>query len=518
MSNASGDRDLPGNDGDLDGHLTLQLQPPPDSYGSSVGGAIFNFTNCIVGAGAIGLGGAFADSGGLVSVGTIVFFALLTKLSLDLVVILSVENARDGRSASYEELGELAYGKVGRTAVVVSKFLYSFGCLVAYVIVVKDNFASALQHFLFGGSSNDTNDNWLNRFLSQDGAQDTVTWILGVFVILPLCLLRDMTPLSTLGIVSIASMCCIVLIVIYIYLGHPDIRRVGGSVYENWFEIRPGYVESWGTFVFTFVSQHTVNLAFESLKPEIRTVESWRKVSRWSIVLASSISLTVGMVVYITFWESTQSDLFDMYPPMRIVDLAKILLCITMLLTFPLPFFSCRELLIVSLIQPLLVDSNTQQTTTSNATNGSLEAGSADLTEPLLSEDGTGDHTDDNMEAEDNVDSTSVMFEDPRSDIGVVCQLMLPGEDKQLSLPLHVALSVGFWAGSTFLAIVSPNLGDILDLVGSGSGTAMAFILPGLISFQLQGYTRLAMFILVVGGAIGFVGTACSLKKLLGDI
>ena len=218
---------------------TLQEE---EESGSSLYGAIFNFTNCIVGAGAIGLGGAFADSGGLISVATILFFAFLTKLSLDLVVQMSVENenAQQRRSASYEELGALAFGRAGRLAVLLSKFLYSFGCMVAYIIVVKDNFAPALQHFIFGSGDNDS---WLNRFLLQDGANDLVTWFLGISVILPLCLLRDMTPLSNLGAVSIGAMISIVAIVIYIYVDDPDIRREGGSTYENWFQIRRGYVE-----------------------------------------------------------------------------------------------------------------------------------------------------------------------------------------------------------------------------------------------------------------------------------
>ena len=177
---------------------------------------------------------------------TILFFALLTKLSLDLVVAMSVENSQttpeDGqRSASYEELGDIAFGRVGRLAVLLSKFFYSFGCMVAYVIVIKDNFAPALQHFIFGGSSN--SDSWFNHFLLRDDAQDLVTWFLGIFVILPLCLLRDMTPLSNLGAVSISAMASIVLIVIYIYVAEPDIRRDGGSTYENWFRIRKGYAE-----------------------------------------------------------------------------------------------------------------------------------------------------------------------------------------------------------------------------------------------------------------------------------
>jgi amino acid permease len=268
------------------------------------------------------------------------------------------------------------------------------------------------------------------------------------------------------------------------------------------------------------VSQHTVNLAFESLKPEIRTIETWKKVSTWSLLMASIISLTVGLVVYMTFWQDTQSDLFDMYPPMRIVDLAKLLLCVTMLLTFPLPFFSCRELLIVSLIRPLLSEQQQQPTS------------SGILMEPLLPDE--EQTTEELSEYDNNADSTSVIFEDPRHhrrstafcqkmascyrDTTVDFSIMVPGEEKQLSLPYHVAVSVIFWGSCTFLALVAPNLGDILNLVGSATGTAMAFILPGLLSFKLHGYTRLAAFILAFGGPIGLVGTIYSLKKLVGDL
>ena len=271
------------------------------------------------------------------------------------------------------------------------------------------------------------------------------------------------------------------------------------------------------------MSQHTVNLAFESLKPEIRTIGTWKKVSRWSLSIASVISLTLGLVVYMTFWKDTQSDLFDMYPPMRIVDLAKLMLCVTMLLTFPLPFFSCRELLIVSLIRPLLAQQPQQP---------DQQSISGILMEPLLQDDAQA--TDEMLDDGNNVDSTSVMFEDSihHHPSHALCRtisscystttdsfsIMVPGEEKQLSVLYHLALTMLFWGGCTFLALASPNLGDVLNLVGSASGTTMAFILPGLLSFKLQGYTRLAAFILAVGGAIGIVGTIYSLEKLIEDM
>ena len=88
--------------------------------GSTVAGATFNFTNSVVGAGAIGLGGAIAVSGGAVSIACIIFFGILTKLSLDMLIELTVKT--DGANGSYEDLGRAAYGTAGRLAVKARHF------------------------------------------------------------------------------------------------------------------------------------------------------------------------------------------------------------------------------------------------------------------------------------------------------------------------------------------------------------------------------------------------------------
>ena len=208
-------------------------------------GAIFNFTNAIVGAGAIGLGGAIAISGGLISVFLIMFFALLTKLSLDLVIRLSAET--EGAHGSYEDLARVGLGLPGRFVVLACKFLYSFGCLVAYIVVVKDNFASALENLIYGPSTSlltdvddDHHKSWLYNILQDDV---WTTWILSTCFVLPLCLLRDMTPLASLSIVSVVSMITIVAIVVYIFYAEPDVRQPGGTFYENWLEVKPGVLE-----------------------------------------------------------------------------------------------------------------------------------------------------------------------------------------------------------------------------------------------------------------------------------
>jgi len=334
-------------------------------HGSSLGGAIFNFTNSIVGAGAIGLGGAIAESGGAISIAAIVFFGVLTKLSLDLIIRLSVET--EGAHGSYEDLGKIGFGWIGYLIIMASKFLYSFGCLVAYVIVVKDNLGPAIRSLMYGSAE------CQSFFCSFLGKDFWMTWAASTLVILPLCLLRDMTPLARLSLFSVLSMVSIVAIVIYLYVANPndEIREPGLGLYVDWLQVRFGFLEwyascgkncvlllrriqiltttcrrspqnSLGTFVFTFVSQHTVHLTFGSLKPNLRTCQNWEKVSTASLLISGTVSLSIGVFVYMSFWQTTQSDIFEIYPAIPVIDLAKILLCVTMLLTFPLPFFTCR--------------------------------------------------------------------------------------------------------------------------------------------------------------------------------
>lgn len=510
-------------------------------YGSSVPEAVFNFTNSIVGAGCIGLGGAIALSGGMISIALVIFFAILTKISLDLLIRLSIQHSTTAMTASYEDLAQAGMGYwKGRMLVMTCKLLYSFGCLIAYIIVVKDNFGPALKSLIYGEDTitsnlqHDGNDDgeWFHWLLSKDYM---VTWIVSFAFILPLCLLRDMTPLAFGSLISVASMVTIVGIVIYIYFACPDIRQEPtGGFYENWLEIRPGVLSNLGTFIFTFVSQHTVHLVFGSLKPSLRKIEKWKVVSSLSLLAAATVSLLIGVFVYITFWQNTKSDIFQIYPHGWMIDTAKLLLCVTMVFTFPLPFFTCRELLILVVIHPLCgigqerISPEQEIHDHENQSDGDdgIDAGiqspqesdddcMANLQEPLLSGEPNIDDDDDNNVPDTPVDtslsSRALSTMTPK-------QWLLPDDDRQLRLLGHVFITFQIWIIVTGLAIAAPSLGDILDLVGCASGTLIAFVIPGLLSISIEGYNHVAMLILMIGGAVGTVGTYYSIKQLVDDL
>mmetsp|Transcript_34472 Transcript_34472/g.61994 ORF Transcript_34472/g.61994 Transcript_34472/m.61994 type:complete len:977 (-) Transcript_34472:155-3085(-) len=252
---------------------------------------------------------------------------------------------------TYEELGRAAFGTTGRLLVLASKALYSFGCLIAYVVVVRDNFGLALRRIIVGPTSpnvveGDEGHGWLydDDFLAF--------WVSAIFI-LPLSCPRTMKPLAKFSFLSILSIMFLIVVVAYLFVTctNPE----GGvtskaSFYQNWIQIRSfsGFVESLGCFVFTFVCHHTVNLAYESLPPPIRNPKIWRRVSTNSIALALEASLAIGVFAYLTFGSQTPADVLMGYPAdLTLANIARLLLCLTMVLSFPLPFLTCREMSIL---------------------------------------------------------------------------------------------------------------------------------------------------------------------------
>ena len=287
--------------------------------------------------------------------------------------------------------------------------------------------------------------------------------------------------------------------------------------------------------------------------------------------MATFISLSVGVVVYMSFWQETKSDIFDIYPDnLPLLDLAKLLLSCTMIFTFPLPFFTCRELLIIFFFPPnVATDTVEDEDETVGAARRIPEddddlylsvpspsrfhdgctgddillaapsAASAmgtcidndpcldDLEQPLLTmnvSNGNISTMDDSMVTAQSHHSTASSI--AASIISVATQvhgyvhnvMLLPGQDCQLKLLWHILVTFKLWFVVTGLAIAAPNLGDVLDLVGCATGTVIAFVLPSLLAMRLDGYNQKAGMILAVGGIVGIVGTFFSTRQLLRDI
>ncbi|KAL7465231.1 hypothetical protein ACHAXS_005561, partial [Conticribra weissflogii] len=544
---------------------------------------------------------------------------------------------------TYEELGRAAFGSFGRMSVLLSKALYSFGCLIAYVVVTRDNFGVAIRRLARGSPSftlmtweceNDECNN--GRYLDDATLSESndepswwqddgflAFWVSAIFM-LPLSCPRTMEPLAKFSFFSILSIFFLVGAVIYLYFTCTD--PAGGAMgdstfYENWIQVRSfsGLFRSLGTFVFTFICHHTVNLAYEELPPEIRHPRIWRRVSTNSIVLATETSLSLGIFTYLTFGVHTPTDVLMGYPSdLTVANIARLLLCATMVLTFPLPFLTCREMITLIMVdihnhcrrknsrprcgffqrrfsyfggfraklraclrrqrhdkdqiethqdehdeeqegnfvemrQPTSYFGHLKQklgsfrirssshAKTDHAWWDEINEDGRNFTRPLLNERNDSEEEEDipilqdiggghgrevfpsplsspssseSEETSSSDESTTYSFEQLQPPSWIV-----PGSNgRQLAPAFHAIITFLLWLIVTILAIKAPTLGDVLDLVGAFTGTMIAFILPGLFSFKLKGYTRMSCAILVIGGVVGSVGTFFSFVKFAEDL
>jgi len=92
---------------------------------------------------------------------------------------------------------------------------------------------------------------------------------------------------------------------------------------------------------------------------------------------------------------------------------------------------------------------------------------------------------------------------------------LIPGFDTQLVTPYHEILTIFLFMLSSYLALAAESLNDVLNLVGCATGTVIAFILPSLLWIKLRGFAAFPLFLLIVGGATGTIGTIAVLKTIV---
>lgn len=478
-------------------------------------GASLNFVNSIIGAGCIGLGGAMGSSGGCISIGCVLLFGWMTKLSFDLTIALSISNdptastsSSSSSSSTFESLGRRAYGPVGSALVGLSKFGFSFGCMVAYIVIVKENFATAFR-------------NLLGTTLAPDGSvvpstiwlQDNVAaFVLSATVMLPLSSLRDVTPLEKFSLLKIAALIMITVILFVLWVLYTENGSNNNALdespaltfYHHWFEIQPGFIRNMGTFVLTYTANHTIHLVFLSLEMQLQTLDVMKQITLNAIVLSSMLIVPIGLFPYMTFWEQTGTNLFELYRRSPLVDGARLLLSMVMLLTYPMPFFSCREVLVMWLPESWR-QRRLQRRLTLEEWIGTTK----------LKIDGDSNAFD-NTNADNKASSSMTPEQDPlllhRNEPTSYPQ----GSPEPIPFFYHMALTLTLWGVTVSLALVAPSLGDVLNLVGCATGTMISFVLPGLFAIKLQKRCTATSFLLLgVGVPVGCIGTYYSLLHLL---
>jgi len=286
--------------------------------------------------------------------------------------------------------------------------------------------------------------------------------------------------------------------------------------------------------VFAFIPHHTIDVTYDSLRNP--SLQRWKVVSFWSLFSSLVISLMLGIFVYMTFWEETKSDFLNSYPPSLQIEAAKLFLCANMILTFVLPFIACREMISTLLLPNTNYDDDESSyceslmNTSSDVFQATKDINS-ELHESLLNTscnyqimqpDDNDDriqkkqqkhiptHVDDDLPQQQESELLLSMISEDFLDNFSTNKLI---EDEHLHL--FIWMTILLWGTIVAIALTAPNLGIVLDIVGSISGSMIGFILPGLFSIKLQGFSFMGLLMVIVGAIVGSVGAYFSIMKLV---
>lgn len=171
-----------GSDMSSDGEIKPRVTNP-----STVMGACFNFINSIIGAGIIGLPFAIKECGFFMGTLMLFLMAFLTDYSVRLIVSSGVK----ARKLSFESLCEHTLGRPGFYIVSVFMFIFAFGGMLTYLVIIGDSVSSVMAR-LAGADTIFANRRWDISLMS-------------LIMVLPLSCLKDMSSLSYTSSISILA-------------------------------------------------------------------------------------------------------------------------------------------------------------------------------------------------------------------------------------------------------------------------------------------------------------------------
>ncbi|ETI47999.1 hypothetical protein F443_07878 [Phytophthora nicotianae P1569] len=398
--------------------------------------AIFNLVSTIIGGGILSLPFAFDKCGLVVAFIFMVTAASASTFSLYVIVSCS----RRGSAASYEEVVRKALGARAGRITVVLLVLLTFLTLVAYVILTKDLVGSLGASFLY------------NRPLSN--AEQNILTIVCVLLVSPALLARSMDALRFTSVFSLVSVLVLAIAITVraadATFSRLDIQEESGISIK----LTP---DSWADAAYAFPIISVSFLCHFNVLPVYRELHKPTRHRLKKIVASTMFStwlfyILVGIMGYLFAFRQeggVQGDILNNFSDNDpLVNLGRLGLLVTIQLSLPLIIQPCRA----NLLRLAKIVRSYMRT----------RAKVYDAP----------DSTDSENEGETMSEGTALL----PSNGGVVPSTSTGGRYK--STVVHVLLTVGIMSGVITIALLSPGVAVVWNLMGSTVGLLISYVLP----------------------------------------
>ncbi|GAB0142134.1 hypothetical protein EsHS_00002697 [Epichloe bromicola] len=314
--------------GDDDGDRLEQEMRRPKSGLKS---AFMNMANSIIGAGIIGQPYAIRQAGLLAGILLLVGLTVVVDWTICLIVI----NSKLSGTSSFQGTVEHCFGRPGLIAISVAQWVFAFGGMVAFGVIVGDT----IPHVLLAI--------WPNLGgvpvigLLADRRVAIAFFVMGVSF--PLTLYRDIAKLAKASTFALIGMLIIVSTVMIQGFFVPSEAK--GSFSTPLLTVNGGISQAIGVISFAFVCHHNSLLIYGSLRTP--TIDNFSRVTHYSTSISMLACLAMALAGFLTFGDKTLGNVLNNFPSDNsMVNIARLCFGLNMLTTLPLEAFVCREVML----------------------------------------------------------------------------------------------------------------------------------------------------------------------------
>lgn len=259
---------------------------------------IFSTAASVIGAGLFGLPTSFLQSGMVMGC---VYLVLVTLGNIYTMCLLAKLSDRTG-CFSMEELSNLYLNKPARILLGVLRFLFCFGCCVAYVISVGDILSSILKYshgvpaFLL--------TNWGLKVLQ------VAFWCAILFPVVVPHQINSLRYISAVGVVFI-------LFLVGVIIAHAAQHGLAEHPRKEIIEFGTGNIAlcGIGNFIFSFTCQFNCMEIYREMNPKTKSLKNYTICACVSIFLCCFVYLLGGIFGYLDFGPEATTSLLTLYNP-----------------------------------------------------------------------------------------------------------------------------------------------------------------------------------------------------------
>ncbi|KOS18624.1 Vacuolar amino acid transporter 2 [Escovopsis weberi] len=298
---------------------------------SGLRSAFMNMANSIIGAGIIGQPYAMRQAGLVAGTALLVGLTVMVDWTIRLIVI----NSKLSGTSSFQGTVEHCFGRAGLVAISLAQWVFAFGGMVAFGVIVGDTIPHVLAAV------------WPElATVPGVGLLTDRRVAIAVFVVglsYPLTLYRDIAKLARASTFALAGM--VIIVVTVLAQGALVPRGERGSLGGPLLVVNGGVFQAIGVISFAFVCHHNSLLIYGSLRKP--TIDNFSRVTHLSTGVSMLACLAMALGGFLVFGDRTLGNVLNNFPPDNaMVNVARLAFGLNMLTTLPLEAFVCREVML----------------------------------------------------------------------------------------------------------------------------------------------------------------------------